>query len=647
MEQSVGILHPLKLQERKQPTIPLDRATRAVKTLQAVSKKSHIPEPKPAEPSNTEALPVNVIKFHKRNTKEVVDYAVPPADRATKRFEDQQLQHRLQQEEEVPRKKESPVLKLDPNRAKGEKGYILSEEKYEIPSSGPIEVAKPVNEPQGESFAEPFELDDEELVPEAPGIEEALEERPFWMSIGDTLASEAHLKNGLPNQDSIKTVNPENDDEPAILAVADGHGSQRSSRSHIGADIATDEAVNILKSLAEKIKSGETDENLENFVKFGISTMWKEKVGKHLKENPLTDEELKNYEGAEDLLHSRPEFPYSANLAAAMAIGDTIVYVQIGDEANISVIDENDQVESPIRPIDFVKAKENKSETYSADSLSRREAPDMIKVKVVRDKNPKFIFIATDGFFLAYKDEESFKKQFKDDSDTLSLDQAKIITKDDATLGAMIPPTTRATITDIEPETNSHASSEMKPFVNTVMLEKILNTKLPDKIEDIDNQTMEKVTSLYLARLRLFDPRTIQDFAKNHLQNLDSKTKTNILRGMSLSLQFLQGNPEIVDMFNLFRNTYGRRGITIRPTMTGKSDLSQYVLPRSKNGKISDGTYDVFVDVYCLDFLRMKDSVSKFRMTDKIQGLLDPYKQIYRFQEVIKAQQTQPEDLAA
>ncbi|MGQ9600783.1 MAG: protein phosphatase 2C domain-containing protein, partial [Anaerolineae bacterium] len=69
---------------------------------------------------------------------------------------------------------------------------------------------------------------------------------PRWKVIGKSVRGEAHKREGKPCQDAIQW---HQGDEFAVLAVADGHGSERSPYSDRGAQFTVEVAVELLRSL--------------------------------------------------------------------------------------------------------------------------------------------------------------------------------------------------------------------------------------------------------------------------------------------------------------------------------------------------------------------------------------------------------------
>jgi serine/threonine protein phosphatase PrpC len=74
-----------------------------------------------------------------------------------------------------------------------------------------------------------------------------------WRVIGKSVQGSTHLRAQKANQDAIAWYPDEGHGLPRIVAVADGHGSEKHFRSHIGAGLATRTAIDVLREFAEHL----------------------------------------------------------------------------------------------------------------------------------------------------------------------------------------------------------------------------------------------------------------------------------------------------------------------------------------------------------------------------------------------------------
>ena len=100
-----------------------------------------------------------------------------------------------------------------------------------------------------------------------------------------------HERNGLPNQDAILWLPASGEGSSIVLAVADGHGSARYSRSQIGACLAVESAAHLVHDF---INNQSDVDNLsllkdatEDWLPRALVRKWVEVVTDHLNADPL------------------------------------------------------------------------------------------------------------------------------------------------------------------------------------------------------------------------------------------------------------------------------------------------------------------------------------------------------------------------
>ncbi len=165
--------------------------------------------------------------------------------------------------------------------------------------------------------------------------------RSAWVVCGACVRGASHERAGLPNQDAIATWVPppgaEND--PVIVAIADGHGGARHFRSAIGARFTVDTTVELLRSLATRIEAASDAERSRIAavdVPAGIVGAWNERVRSHLASTPITAAEWAGVEATEgraalDAVRADPMLAYGTTALAAMVTGCCVVLAQLGD----------------------------------------------------------------------------------------------------------------------------------------------------------------------------------------------------------------------------------------------------------------------------------------------------------------------------
>ena len=127
-----------------------------------------------------------------------------------------------------------------------------------------------------------------------------------YICLGKSVQGTSHKRNHLPNQDAVKWFPGYPDVAeglPIILAVADGHGSAKSFRSHKGSEIAVETAIKVIQENvfglnieAERVSRSDITYLIENRLPQKIAYEWRQAVIKDLHKDPIKDAELKNLE---------------------------------------------------------------------------------------------------------------------------------------------------------------------------------------------------------------------------------------------------------------------------------------------------------------------------------------------------------------
>lgn len=217
-----------------------------------------------------------------------------------------------------------------------------------------------------------------------------------WQVAGQTVRGASHERNGLPNQDAICWLPESGRSSSVVLAVADGHGSARYSRSHIGAALAVERSAKLVDEfLANQAKV----ENLslikdaaEEWLPRALVRNWTEAVGEHLKTDPLSSTE------------TEPTVAYGATLLVGAVTERFALYLQLGD-GDILTVSERGDVSRPLLKDDRLFANET-------TSLCAPEAWRDFRVNFqpLTQSHPALILLSTDGYPNSFRDESGFLK---------------------------------------------------------------------------------------------------------------------------------------------------------------------------------------------------------------------------------------------
>ena len=221
---------------------------------------------------------------------------------------------------------------------------------------------------------------------------------------GKSVRGRDHRLSGLPNQDAIR-IYIGKDNNPAIIALADGHGSPVHFRSELGSKMAVDTAVDVLSSLSEIDMKVHTKVSKYPTL---ITREWNARVLHDHKNKKFTSNELsalyqevKN-ESFMDSIRSDPKISYGTTLIVLASYGDFMLYLQIGD-GDILVVDDTGSVRKPLRDdVQFSR--------YQTKSLCTDGASDDFRIAVEKNNeaNPVLMLASTDGYSNSFKSHQEY-----------------------------------------------------------------------------------------------------------------------------------------------------------------------------------------------------------------------------------------------
>jgi hypothetical protein len=224
---------------------------------------------------------------------------------------------------------------------------------------------------------------------------------PTWTTMADTTIGSVHVRDQLPLQDAVLTWSDHAQGQ-AIVAVADGHGHKLHFRSDTGAALAVVSAVEELRrtlpELAGLADPGDREDAVRRAGAALVAT-WTTKVEHHLAAHP--------YSAAEDELGASadPLRAYGTTILVAAAVGDVMVFLQIGDGDSVLVA--ADGVASRPLPDD------PDQDGLHTSSLCQPRPLEALRVAVV-DAGPDQValaFLCTDGFGRSRVDADGWWRQ--------------------------------------------------------------------------------------------------------------------------------------------------------------------------------------------------------------------------------------------
>lgn len=275
--------------------------------------------------------------------------------------------------------------------------------------------------------------------------------RSLWRCMAASATGSRHIREGKPNQDSAgvhivgadegRTVGavggpayltPEPHRGPVVLAVADGHGSDRYTRSDRGSQFAVRAAREVLSDNATALAAalpGAEEEDREQIgreVARRIVDVWRRLVFEDVQDDPLATPVAADKTPRPTSVARAPSVPYGTTLLAALVSDEVCVYIQIGDGAMVTVhrpnepTDEGAALDSGGRTseeTDGVRGARPRVERVfpkgdeigeGTDSLCQPDPTQVANVRVTAAPPPALVLLATDGFDKAFEDEDGF-----------------------------------------------------------------------------------------------------------------------------------------------------------------------------------------------------------------------------------------------
>ena len=237
-----------------------------------------------------------------------------------------------------------------------------------------------------------------------------------WLGCGASVRGASHERSGLPNQDAERVYLGDTLVGPAIACVSDGHGSAKCFRSDVGSTFAVEVGVEVtarfLREYAAE-SSTQLKRAAESYLPYDLSSEWRRRVQAHLQANPFTAEErsllgLGSVSPAESdaaaHIGAKGLVAYGATLLIAAVVGESVIYLQLGDGAILTVA-RGGVVDSPIADDPELIANET-------TSLCMPKAPTLFRCRF-QPRNadgPVLIVVCTDGYSNAFASTEGFRQ---------------------------------------------------------------------------------------------------------------------------------------------------------------------------------------------------------------------------------------------
>ena len=215
-----------------------------------------------------------------------------------------------------------------------------------------------------------------------------------WLIIGDSVRGAAHKRNDKPNQDAWSF---KQNTVCTVIAVADGHGSNKHTHSEIGAKLAVQVALELLNDFAHA-DTGNNPRQIKqaaDYIPSQLVQAWRSAVDEEDQgetENPKQRYSL-----------------YGTTLIAVLLCADYVLYVQIGD-GDLLVLTSDGQLHHPLpKNITLIA-----NETFS---LCEEKAIYHFELSLQffdHKTLPALIFLATDGYANSFTNPDDFEQAVQD-----------------------------------------------------------------------------------------------------------------------------------------------------------------------------------------------------------------------------------------
>lgn len=209
--------------------------------------------------------------------------------------------------------------------------------------------------------------------------------------IAATARGAGHERTGTPNQDAF-AIESSTDGTCTVVAIADGHGSPRTVRTHLGSRLAAQVAVAAGFELADRPRSPD--------VGAVVVREWQRAVDDDLLATPLSPAEEARLRGS-GTAEVDPRQAYGATLLVAVVTEASVVLLQLGDGDALAVATDG----STSRPV----PADPRLFANQTTSLSGGDPGDVRMVEIERGADgPALVVLSTDGYVNSFASDDDF-----------------------------------------------------------------------------------------------------------------------------------------------------------------------------------------------------------------------------------------------
>ena len=243
-----------------------------------------------------------------------------------------------------------------------------------------------------------------------------------WKCYTETVRGAAHIRQQKENQDAAKTY-VDTGNAYLIVAVADGHGGEKYTRSKLGADFAVEAAISVCRELLmsqplESFWVGLQPDEVKRLLCRRIVGEWNRLVSEDIATQGLPETPEQDNPSTRHRPGIQPTFvAYGSTLLAAVITSSFALLTQIGD-GDIVMVDPNGEISRPLE-------EDDRSFANETCSLCMPDAWDEFRTNVIPfEKTDAALFLlTTDGYSNSFKAEEDFQKVARDIHRILYIEQ--------------------------------------------------------------------------------------------------------------------------------------------------------------------------------------------------------------------------------
>ena len=241
--------------------------------------------------------------------------------------------------------------------------------------------------------------------------------------VGASVRGASHVRADLPNQDAVGW---EDEAGHLIVCVADGHGSKKCFRSHVGSQLAVAAGLEVGRRFLDRVggagDAATARRRASESLPAALVAEWRRRVEVDLAASPLRADELNGVDEADrDLVAATPALAYGATLLAVLFSPAWVLVVQVGD-GDVMFVSPAGETSRPV-------PKDARLIGNETTSLSAPKAEDDFRLAAVPlgADGPAVVIVSTDGFANAYADDASFLKVGSDVLAKVNADGMKAV----------------------------------------------------------------------------------------------------------------------------------------------------------------------------------------------------------------------------